>query len=215
MTRVDSRQIVIHDLYPRLNYGALIFWPFLSATAIHATVASRRMHHLYSYVISNSTAGLVIYLIHLLFFTVNILVNSMIFIFTVTPHIFFPGKHHLLGSHDSSPWSFWQFIGTLVPPSPYSRVYRFYQSSPCVQFRTLVRSEESVAKKALKSKGLLALFGPVNPGGENRGPKNIWKSRYLTMSRGPRPTRQNRELKSADCHHIATIFSIGRDRLSS
>ena len=61
-------------------------------------------------------------------------------------------------------------------------------------------------KKALKSKGLLALFGPVNPGGENRGPKNIWKSRYLTMLRGPRPTRQNRELKSADRNHIVTIF---------
>ena len=61
-------------------------------------------------------------------------------------------------------------------------------------------------KKSLKSKGLLTLFGPVNPGGENRGPKNMWKSRNFTMSRGRRPTRQNRELKSADCNHIVDYF---------
>ena len=75
VTRVDSRQIVIHDLYPRLNYGALIFWPFLSATATHATVASRRLHHLYVCVISNSTAELMIYLMHPLCFTVRNLVG--------------------------------------------------------------------------------------------------------------------------------------------
>ena len=211
MTRVNSRQIVIHNLYLRLNHGALIFWPFLSATAIHATVAFRRMHHLYLCVISNSTAELMIYLMHPLFFPQTFL-SAMILTFTVTPHFFFRKTSSL---RFTSSWFFWQLIETLVPQSPYSRVYRFYQSSPRVQFRTLVRSEESVAKKALKSKGLLALFGPVNPGGENRGPKNIWKSRYLTMSRGPRPTRQNRELKSADCNHIVTIFSIGRDRSSS
>ena len=90
VTRVNSRQIVIHNLYPRLNHGALIFWPFLSATAIHATVAFRRMHHLYLCVISNSTAELMIYLMHPLFFTVNILVSSMILTFTLTPHFFFP-----------------------------------------------------------------------------------------------------------------------------
>ena len=71
MTLVDSRQIVIHDLYPRLNYGALIFWPFLSTTTIHATIASRRMHHLYLCVILNSTAELMIYLMHPHFFTVR------------------------------------------------------------------------------------------------------------------------------------------------
>ena len=71
MPRVKSRQIVIHDLYPRLNYGALIFWPFLSTTTIHATIASRRMHHLYLCVILNSTAELVIYLMHPHFFTVR------------------------------------------------------------------------------------------------------------------------------------------------
>ena len=122
-------------------------------------------------------------------------------------HTFFSRKHHLF----TSSWFFWQLIETLVPQSPYSRVYRFYQSSPRVQFRTLVRSRESVPKE-LKSKGILASFGPVNPGGENRRPKNIWKSRYLTILRGRRPTREKRELESADRNHIVTIFSIGRDR---
>ena len=75
-------------------------------------------------------------------------------------------------------------------------------------------SIDRIGTKELKSKGILASFKPVNPGGENRGPKNIWKSRYLTIFRGRPPNRQNRELKSADCNHIVTIFSIGRDRLS-
>ena len=156
MTRVDSHQMVIHNLYPRLNYGALIFWPFLSATAIYATVASRRMHHLYSCVISNSIAELMIYLMHPLFFYRKHSWHSCQLYDT---HIYGYATHFFSRKTSSlrftSSWSFWQLIGTLVPPSSYSQVYRFYQSSSCVQFRTHVRSRESVPKE-LKSKGILA-----------------------------------------------------------
>ena len=138
----------------------------------------------------------------------------MILIFTVTPHFF---------SRKTSSLSFtWLVVMILLTihrnTSTTVSLFAGVQVLSIISVRS-VSNTCSIGriggKKALKSKGLLALFGPVNPGDENRGPKNICKSRYLTILCGRRPTRENRELKSADCNHILTIFSIGRDRSSS